>query len=161
MNETLPESAQRRVGGIMNKEAIRISADTPVSQIAKLMSEHSISGLPVVGKNDKVIGVVTELDLIVRNARFKMPAYFVILDSIIYLERPKHFQERLEHVLGATAQEIMSKPAATVSPEATIEELAKIMVEGRIDPVPVVEDQQLVGIVSRSDIIRSMASDFE
>ena len=161
MNVTLPEAAKRRVGQIMSSNVIKIYADTPVSAIARLMSENDVSGLPVVDEDDQVLGVVTELDLIVRNTRFKMPAYFVILDSIIYLERPKHFQERLEHVLGITAQEIMSKPAVTITPEATIEELAEIMVEQRINPVPVIKDNRLTGIVSRSDIIRSMASDFE
>jgi CBS-domain-containing membrane protein len=160
MNETLPEAAKRRVGQIMSTNIIKVYPNTPVSQIAKLMSDNDISGLPVVDENDKVLGVVTELDLIVRNARFKMPTYFVILDSIIYLERPKHFQERLKHVLGTTAEEIMSKPAVTVTPEATIEELAEIMVERRMNPVPVIKNNRLAGIVSRSDIIRAMASDF-
>jgi CBS domain-containing protein len=54
----------------------------------------------------------------------------------------------------------MSEPAVTITPEASIEELAELMVERRMNPVPVVEDERLVGIVSRSDIIRLMAEDF-
>ena len=96
-DEKIPESARKRVGDIMTKEVVTVGLKTRVSEIARLISTHAISGLPVVDENNKVVGVITELDMIVRNARFKMPTYFVILDSIIYLERPKHFQERLRH----------------------------------------------------------------
>jgi len=156
---TLPESAKRRVGDIMSRDVITVQPATSVGQIARLMSDHGISGLPVVDDGGRVVGVVTELDMIVRNARFKMPTFFVILDSIIYLETPQHFQERLEHVLGATAEEIMSKPAVTISPGATIETLAELMVGQKINPIPVVENGRLIGIVSRSDIIRLMAEE--
>lgn len=161
MEQILPETAKRRVGDIMSTDVLKIFPDTPVSQIARLMSGHNISGLPVVNDQGEVLGVVTELDMIVRNTRFKMPTYFVILDSIIYLERPKHFQERLAHVLGTTAREIMSKPAVTINTTATIEELAELMIDRRMNPIPVVENNRLVGIVSRSDIIRLMASEYE
>lgn len=156
---TLPESAKRRVGDIMSRNVITIQPSTSVGQIARLMSDHGISGLPVVDDGGRVVGVVTELDMIVRNTRFKMPTFFVILDSIIYLETPQHFQERLEQVLGTTAEEIMSKPAVTISPGATIEELAELMIDQRINPIPVVENDRLIGIVSRSDIIRLMAEE--
>jgi CBS domain-containing protein len=161
MSQTLPDSARRRVGDIMSTNVVTIRPQTTVNQIAQLMSEHDISGLPVVDDAGQVLGIVTELDMIARNARFKMPTYFVILDSIIYLETPKHFQERLEHVLGTTAEEIMSKPAATIAPDAKIEELADLMVNQRKNPIPVVEKGRLVGIVSRSDIIRWMIQEPE
>ncbi len=160
MSQVLPDNAQKRVGDIMTTTVITIGPDTPVSQIAKLMSENNIGGLPVVDEGE-IVGVVTELDLIVRNTRFKMPAFFTILDMIFYLETPQHYEERLQHILGTTAQEIMSKPAKTIAPGATIEELAELMIERRMNPIPVVDDGRLVGIVSRSDIVRLMAREFE
>ncbi len=157
MNETIPESARKHVGDIMTTEVVKVYPDTRVDRIARLMSDHSISGLPVVDENDRVLGVITELDMIVRNTRFKVPNFIMILDSIIYLETPQHFRERLEHMLGVTAKDIMSKPAVTIAPDATIEELAGLMVDRRKNPIPVVENERLVGIISRSDIIRLMA----
>ncbi|MEW5959151.1 MAG: CBS domain-containing protein [Chloroflexota bacterium] len=159
MNEAIPDSARKRVGDIMTTAVVKVRPDTRVDQIARLMADHDISGLPVVDDNDRVLGVVTELDMIVRNTRFKVPNFIMILDSIIYLETPQHFRERLEHMLGVTAKEIMSKPAVTITPEATIEELARLMVERRMNPIPVVADERLVGIISRFDIIRLMARD--
>ena len=157
--QTIPDSAKKRVGDIMSTDVVTVSPDTPVYQIARLMSKHDISGLPVVDENERVLGVITELDMIVRNTRFKVPNFIMVLDSIIYLETPKHFQERLQHVLGVTAREIMSQPAVTIAPDATIEELAGVMVDRRMNPLPVVENDRLVGIISRSDIIRLMAQE--
>lgn len=159
MEQTIPDSAKKRVKDLMTVEVIKIQPDTPVPQIARLMSVHNISGLPVVDDEGRVLGVVTERDMIVRNTRFKVPAFIMILDSIIYLEMPHHFRERLEHMLGVTAQEIMSKPAVTIGPDADIEELAELMVNRRMNPIPVVAAERLVGIISRSDIIRLMARD--
>jgi CBS domain-containing protein len=157
MNQIIPESEKRHVRDIMTTDVVKVHPDTSVSEIARLMSEHDISGLPVVDENDQVLGVVTELDMIVRNTRFKMPAFIAFLDAIIYLETPGHYRERVERVLGTTAREIMSEPAVTIEPGAAIEELAELMVERRMNPIPVVEAGRLVGIVSRSDIIRLMA----
>jgi CBS domain-containing protein len=97
--------------------------------------------------------------MIVRNTRFKVPNFIMILDSIIYLETPKHFEERLQHMLGVTAREIMSAPAVTIAPDATIEDLAELMIGRRMNPLPVVKDDRLIGIISRSDIIRLMAQE--
>lgn len=157
MNQVIPESEKRRVRDIMTMDIVKVHPDTRVREIARLMSKHDISGLPVVNENDRVLGVVTELDMIVRNTRFKMPAFVAFLDAIIYLETPGRYRERIEHVLGTTAREIMSEPPVTIGPDAAIEDLAELMVDRRMNPIPVVESNRLVGIVSRSDIIRLMA----
>ncbi|HEX9638694.1 MAG TPA: CBS domain-containing protein [Acidobacteriota bacterium] len=152
----VPAGAGRRVRQIMTTSVVKIQPSTPVSEIARLMVEHQVSGLPVVDPDNRVLGVVTEIDMVARNQRFKLPAFITFLDSIIYLETPGHFRKRLEHMLGASAQDIMSEPAVTIAADASIEELAELMVDREINPVPVVEAGRLVGIVSRSDIIRLM-----
>jgi CBS domain-containing protein len=159
MEQNIPDSAKKRAGDIMTTDVVTVNPDTPVYQIARLMSAHDISGVPVVDDRNRVLGVVTELDMIVRNTRFKVPNFIMILDSIIYLETPKHFEERLQHMLGVTAREIMSAPAVTIAPDATIEALAELMVGRRMNPLPVVQDERLIGIISRSDIIRLMAQE--
>jgi CBS domain-containing protein len=94
---------------------------------------------------------------VVRNTRFKLPAFFTLLDATIYLESPAHVRQRLQHMLGITAREIMSAPAITIHADATIEELAEIMVNRKVNPIPVVQGERLVGIVSRADVVRAMA----
>lgn len=160
MAQTVPETTEKRVGDIMTTEIIKVQPDTRVSEIARLMSQHSVSGLPVVDAADRVVGIVTELDMMIRNTHFELPQFIFIFDAMIPLETPGHYRERLENVLGTTAREIMSESPVTITPAATIEELAELMVDRRMNPIPVVEDGRLVGIVSRSDIIRLMATDF-
>ncbi len=157
MDAILPEPTQYFVRDIMTRDIVKVMPDTSVSEIALLMSQHRISGVPVVDEQDRVLGVVTELDMIVRNTRFKLPAFFTLLNATIYLETPAHLKERLHHMLGLTAREIMSEKVMTVTTDASIEDLAELMVGQRGNPIPVVENGRLAGIVSRSDIVRWMA----
>ena len=157
MDPIIPEPTQYYVRDIMTRDIVKVGPDASVSDIALLMSQHRISGVPVVDEQDRVLGVVTELDMVVRNTRFKLPAFFTLLNATIYLETPAHIKERLHHMLGLTAREIMSEKAVTITSDASIEDLAELMVGRRVNPIPVVENGRLAGIVSRSDIVRWMA----
>ena len=149
-----------KVRDIMTTEVVVAHPDTSVNLVARLMAGRDISGIPVV-EDGHVVGIVTELDLIVRNTRLEPPAFFQILDARIPLETPAHFRERLQHMLGTLARDVMTEKVVTVGPEEDLEGLAELMVKRRVNPVPVVESGRLVGIVSRSDIIRMMARDLE
>jgi CBS domain-containing protein len=157
MDAIVPESRQYLVRDIMTREVIKVGPEANVGSVARIMSEARVSGLPVVDGDERVLGVITELDLVIRNTRFKLPAFFTLLNATIYLESPAHIRERLQHMLGTTAREVMSAPAVVIGGDATIEQLAELMVQRRVNPVPVVDDERLVGIVSRADIVRSMA----
>jgi CBS domain-containing protein len=157
MKTIIPEPSQYFVRDIMTRDIVKVTQDASASEIALLMSQHHVSGIPVVDDQDRVLGVVTELDMVVRNTRFKLPAFFTLLNATIYFETPGHLKERLHHMLGLTAGEIMSEKAMSVPAGASIEDLAELMVGKQVNPIPVVEDGRLVGMVSRSDIVRWMA----
>jgi CBS domain-containing protein len=147
---------------IMTTEVVTVRRDTSVNDIAKLMGERDISGIPVVDESNHVVGIVTELDMIVRNTRLEIPAFIQILDlARIPLERPGHYRDRLRHMLGAQAADIMTEQVITIGPDAEAQDLAELMVKRRLNPVPVVENDVLVGIVSRADLIRMMARELE
>jgi CBS domain-containing protein len=150
-----------QVREIMTMDVITVRRGTSVNDIAKLMHERDIGGVPVVDEANHVVGIVTELDMIVRNTRLEMPAFIQILDGRIPLETPGHYQKRLRHMLGTSAADIMTEKVVTISPDADVEALAELMVKRRLNPVPVVENGVLVGIVSRADLIRMMAHEFE
>jgi CBS domain-containing protein len=147
-----------KVRDVMTVEVVTAHPDTSVNLVARLMAGRDISGIPVV-EGGGVIGIVTELDLIVRNTRLKPPAFFALLDARIPLETPAHYRERLRHMLGTHARDVMTEKVVTIGPEEELETLAEVMVTQRVNPLPVVEDGALVGIVSRSDIIEMMAGD--
>ena len=142
---------------IMTTSVITVSPDTPVAQIARLLREEHISGVPVVDNTGKVVGIVTEIDLIKRHARVHFPIYLPFLESLIFLESPRHYQDEVRRALGATAQEIMTQPVRTARPETDVEEIATMMVEERSNPIPILDETGvLVGIVSHTDIVRLM-----
>lgn len=148
-----------RVRDLMTPEVVCVTEDAPVSRIARLMQDKAISGIPVVDDEQRVVGMVTDLDLIVRNTRLEPPAFFQVLDGRIPLETPGHYKKRLQHMLGTKARDVMTPDVVTISPDVEVETLAALMVKRKVNPVPVVEDGRLVGVVSRADVIRLMARD--
>ena len=149
-----------KVRDIMTAEVVVAEPDTSVNLVARLMASRDISGIPVV-EDGRLVGIVTELDLIVRNTRLEPPAFFALLDARIPLETPTHYRERIRHMLGTLARDVMTEKVVSVGPDEELESLAEIMVKQRVNPLPVVEDGRLVGIVSRSDIIAMMARDLD
>jgi CBS domain-containing protein len=149
-----------KVRDVMTHEVVVAHPETSVNLVARLMAGRDISGIPVV-QDDHLVGIVTELDLIVRNTRLEPPAFFALLDARIPLETPGHYQERMRHMLGTEVRDVMTDKVVTVGPDEELEDLAEVMVKERVNPVPVVESDRLVGIVSRSDIIRMMARDLD
>ncbi len=148
-----------KVREIMTTNVITVRRETAVHAIAKLMHENNVSGIPVVDEAGRVIGIITELDMIVRNTRLELPAFIQILDlARIPLETPGHYQKRLQHILGTCASDIMTDKVVTIKPDAEVEDLAELMIKRRFNPVPVVENGRLVGIISRADLIKMMAS---
>lgn len=145
-----------KVSEIMTRSVIAAQRDAKVSDIARLMIQNDISGVPVVDEMNRVVGIITESDLVVRNAYVHFPTFLQVLDARIYLESPRHFEEELRRALGTTAEDVMTREVHTIDAEADVRELATLMVEKKVNPVPVTQKGRLVGIVSRSDIIRYM-----
>jgi CBS domain-containing protein len=150
-----------KVSVIMTRDVLTAGRDTPVHRIAQLMRDRNVSGIPVVDEQGRILGIVGELDLIVRNTRLDPPAFFQLLDGRIPLESPAHYQQRLRHMLGTHAADVMTEEVVVTSPDAELEDLAALMVKQGVNPIPVVDDGRLVGIISRYDVIRLMATDTE
>jgi CBS-domain-containing membrane protein len=145
-----------KVRDIMTADVAVAGAETPVGEIARLMDQRDVSGVPVVDEAGRVRGLVTDLDLIARNTRLDPPLFFQLLDARIPLETPAHYQKRLRHMLGTQARDVMSEDVTTIGPDESGEALAALFVKSRANPIAVVEDGRLVGIVSRADLLRLM-----
>ncbi|MFW5985114.1 MAG: CBS domain-containing protein [Halanaerobiaceae bacterium] len=141
---------------VMTTEVVTIPPDTSVEDAAKIMSENEISGLPVV-ENDHLLGIVSEKDLIMKNKRLNSPGYINILDGIIFLESPKKFEKEFRKFIAIEVEDLMTRDVITVKPETTLDEIATIMVEEDVNRLPVVENDKLIGIVTRGDVVREMA----
>ncbi len=141
------------VADIMTREVVSVRTDMRVGQIARVFREHQLSGLPVVDETGQLVGVITELDMVKRHARPQMPAFLPLLGAYLPLGT-KEYKESLRRITGVTAEDIMTTPVNTISPDASIEDAATVMVSNRSNPLPVVDNSgRMVGIVSRTDIL--------
>jgi len=142
---------------IMSREVITVNENASVRELASLFISHDISGAPVVDTAGKVVGVVTENDLIFQNKKVHLPTAVAILDAFLFLERPEKMEKELKKIAGAKVGDICSRNLISVGPETELEELATLMAEKKIHTLPVMEGEQLVGVIGKSDIIRLIA----
>ncbi|MDW7672042.1 MAG: CBS domain-containing protein [Bacillota bacterium] len=152
---------ERRAKDIMTRDVITVTKDQTVNQVIEILMDKNISGLPVVDEDGKVIGIVTEGDLIYRSKKLEIPRYFTILDSYIFLDNTKKMEEQIRKMVGYRVEDIMTKNVVVVDSEETVEEIATIMTKKNVNRVPVIKDGVLAGIVTRRDIIRAYASDLK
>jgi CBS domain-containing protein len=147
------------VADVMTPDPIVVSPETPLNEAIKLLAEHRISGLPVINHQGKLIGVISETDLMWQETGVTPPAYIMLLDSVIYLENPARYDRDLHKALGQTVKEVMTKDPVTIRPEKPLREAAQLMHERSIHRLPVLDDQgKIVGILTRGDIVRFMAA---
>lgn len=141
---------------IMTRDVITVTAATSVKELAKILTENSISGVPVVDEGGFVIGVATESDLIDQNKKIHIPTVVTILDSVFYLESPNRMEEEMLKIAGSTVADIYCSEIITVTMDTPVDELATIMSEKSIHTLPVLDNGKLVGVIGKKDIIRSV-----
>jgi len=91
-----------------------------------------------------------------------MPAYIMLLDSVIYLKNPNQYTQEIHKALGQLVKDVMTARVVTISPQKSLREAAHLMHEKRIRRLPVVDDQgQVVGMLTRGDIVREMAQAYD
>lgn len=145
------------VGEIMQTDVITVGPDTTVRELASILADKKISGVPVVDDEYEVVGMVSEADIIVQDAELHFPYYVPLLDSVIYLQSFNKFEDRLRKMFGSKVKEIMSTEVMTIAPDASVRDAATLMADREINRLPVVAEGKLVGIVTRHDIVRAIA----
>ena len=141
---------------IMTRNPITVGPGVSVTDAAKLMVERNIGALPVVD-GGVLLGLVTEGDLIMSDVRLQFPTYIHLLDGfIMYPPATTRFEHELKKAVAAKVRDVMTAEPITVQASATIEDVATLLVERGISRVPVLDDDELVGIITKSDVVRSM-----
>ncbi len=140
----------RTVASVMTpaEKVVAVRPGTLYKEIARILTEREISALPVLGEGGRVLGIVSEADLLAKESRSQLPA-------------PTHppltpAQARARHkAAAATALELMTTPVITITADEDVSEAARRMEEHRVKRLPVIgPDHRLVGIISRRDILR-------
>jgi CBS domain-containing protein len=142
---------------IMTADPVTVSPDVRVVDAAKLMTEQSVGALPVI-KGDRLVGLVTEGDLIMQDVRIEYPTYIHLLDGfIMYPPAQMRFENELKKAVAATVADVMTADPVTVQTTTPLEDVASLLAERDISRLPVLDGERLVGIVSKHDIVRAIA----
>ncbi|GAQ60411.1 CBS domain-containing protein [Streptomyces scabiei] len=143
-----------KVGSVMTTDVVRAEYDTPFKEVARLLAGHRISGLPVIDDDEKVIGVISETDLMARQAETPDP-YGPPRHRFPFAVLTRAARRQAVKAEARTAGRLMTEPPITVHADDTIVEAARTMARHRVERLPVVdEEDRLVGIVTRRELLQ-------
>ena len=140
---------------VMTSSVVTVSPETAVPDIAKLLLERRISAVPVVDQGERVVGIVSEGDLMrrVEHADERHRSWWLRLFSDAATEATEYVKTH-----GRCAADVMTRDVVTVSEDTPLHEIAALLEERRIKRVPAVRDRRLVGIVSRANLLHGLAA---
>ncbi len=142
---------------IMTAPPITVGPGETVQQVARLMNEKQISGVPVVNEKGELLGVITELHLIERNAPLREPQYYSVLSGMIPIHRDEHreYKERLRQALAITAAELMDSTEVPIAaPDDPVDAALDLLSNPEDMLLPVMEGEVVVGVVTRTHLVR-------
>ncbi len=148
-----------KVKDIMTRSVITTRPDAEIAEAARLLFENDINGVPVVDASEKLVGILCQSDLINLQKRFPVPSLFTFLDGLISLTSMTQLKKEVDKMAATTVAQAMTPSPVFVEPEASIEEVATLMVEKKFHTLPVVDQSRLVGIVGKKDILKCLMAD--
>jgi CBS domain-containing protein len=149
--------AETLVRDVMTKDVATLRPEQTIPEAADALAAGRYGTMPVVDAQGHLVGLLTDEDLIVSEARIHVPTYINFLGATIPLHI-HHFEEDLQKVAGATVGEVMDEDPVTIAPDATLEDVATLMHDREVTHLPVIdEDRRVVGIIARGDLVRDIA----
>lgn len=144
-----------KVKDCMVSSVIYVKESDTVEYATRLLLDNNVSGVPVVDENMKVVGVLSESDLIYQDKDIRLPSFIPLLGGFIMLESIRKFEKQLVKMSGYKVKQVMSDKPITIYLDDEISEAVNKMLDNKINRLPVVnKNDELVGIVTRSDILR-------
>lgn len=141
---------------IMTTKLVTVGPETSVKDVVALLVEHKVSGIPVVDAEGKVLGMVSEGDVLRKKIAPKTPDVLSILGAMVYYDGAKEYQEAFRKMAANTAQEIMTEPVIAVDVDDDFGKVGQVILDHHIKRVPVLDKGKLVGLISRSDLVKLM-----
>lgn len=141
---------------IMTREPITVSPETEIVHATKLLLEKRINGVPVTDETGKLVGILCQSDLIAQQKKLPIPSFFTFLNGLIATTSIKQIEKQARKIAATTVAHAMTPNPVTVHPDATIEEVASLMVDKNYHTIPVVDKGELLGIVGKEDVLRTL-----
>jgi CBS domain-containing protein len=151
----------RTVADIMERDVRTVAPSDGVETVLRVMHEHELPGVPVANEGGRLVGIITEADLVLseEGSDLHLPHYFELFGGFIFLEPLKPFEDRLRKAFASKARDLMTEDPVTVEPSATVAEAARLIASKKHNRLPVVEHGRLVGVVTRLDVLDALARD--
>lgn len=145
---------------IMNKYPATVTEEATITEVAQLLVKHNVTALPVVAEDNKLVGVITEGDLLYKKVRPHAPHYVNVLGASIYYGGIGEYNDQFKKLLASHVRDLMSTEVVTGTGATDVEEAVAVMVERHLKSLPIVDEQyRLVGVLSRHDIMRLIAEE--
>ncbi len=146
------------VADVMTPNPICVTPETPLQEAVELLAEKRIGGLPVLDGDGKLVGMLSESDLMQRESGVSPRPFVMFLDLAIYLKNPRAYDKELHKVFGQTVGDVMSDRPLSISTDVSLPEAAKKLAAKNVNSLLVTDaDDKLMGIVTRGDVVRAMA----
>ena len=145
-----------KASDIMTKNVVTVTPETEITQAAKLLLENHFNGLPVVDESGGLIGIICQDDLIVQQKRLPLPSLFTFFDGLIPLTSYRSLEKEVEKIVATTVSHAMTTDPITIDPDASLEDIATLMVNNNIHTLPVLDRGRLVGVIGKEDVLRTL-----
>ncbi len=150
---------ERSVAEVMSTPVLSVTTTTSLQDAVKLMSEHDVSGLPVLDGNGALVGELSEQDLMVRESGFDAGPYVMLLDAVIYLRNPLNWDRQVHQVLGSTVGDVMGSQPHTCPKATSLPAAARLLHDRGTQRLFVLDEQEkLAGVLTRGDVVRALAA---
>jgi CBS domain-containing protein len=140
---------------IMTTECITLTPDTDITAAAALLLEKKINGAPVLD-GGKVVGVLCQSDLVAQQKKVTLPSFFTLLDGVFPLSSHDQLEREMTKIAALKVGDAMTPAPTFVHPDTTIEDVATMMANEKLYTLPVVEDDKLVGVVGKEDVLKTL-----
>jgi len=150
---------ERSVAEVMSSPVLSVTPTTPLQEAVQLMSDHHISGLPVLDDSGALVGELSEQDLMVRESGFDAGPYVMLLDAVIYLRNPLQWDRQVHQVLGSSVGDVMGSKPHSISSATSLPAAARQLHDRSTQRLFVLDDaHNLVGVLTRGDVVRALAA---
>lgn len=151
---------KRTVADIMEKSFVMAAPDTSVFDLIDMMVEHNVAVIPIVRDDGALAGIVTEADLVYKKVKPHMSHYSALLGENVYYNGMNEYEKGYQKKMACNAKELMTTDVVVASPKATVEQIAGIMVSEHLKLIPVIDDNRLVGLVTRRHILNELYKEY-
>ena len=145
-----------KIKEIMQRDVKSVSPDIDVKEALGLLDKMQISGLPVIDKEGKLVGMFTEKEAL----SYILPSYIEKVGRFVYEENPKSIKKKFQDLVNLSVSQLMRKEVVTVDKDASLCEVARLMLIQKVRRIPVLDrEKKVVGIVAREDIVKAYAKE--